>query len=280
MDQSAYLARVSTENISGMNNCSIAPVRVTPRQSSTSTGIKDRRSRRHDFQPGKLERAVERRLHRHFRQPATFDLAPLRTTASGSLLTTRPSVDDWSIPRHAGKTADVSLTQGQSVQVVIEYYQHDGESELHFFVTQATPIHSAFLTRLTPMNFYALSAGAPDAERAARVLTVLTDPTKFWGKYLLPTRLTTTPTITSGNTGAEMFGARPIILPGSASRSSRPPNGSQRICGSPAWNSLSGEWLAKGSLRRELFEPDGTQNLDPHYNQGRAPEPDRFGKHH
>jgi hypothetical protein len=44
-----------------------------------------------------------------------------------------------------------------------------------------------FLTRVTLMNFYPLSAGAPDSERAKTVLGVLTDPKKFWGEYLLPT---------------------------------------------------------------------------------------------
>jgi len=45
----------------------------------------------------------------------------------------------------------------------------------------------AFLTRLTPMNFYPLTCGAPDAERAKRVLKVMTDPKKFWGEWILPT---------------------------------------------------------------------------------------------
>src|SRR6202050_4521423 len=96
-------------------------------------------------------------------------------------------IDDWGVHGADEKTGDVSLTQGQAVPVVIEYYQHDGGSELHFSVNQATPTHGAFLTRLTPMNFYPLSSGAPDAARAKRVLSVLTDPAKFWGQYLLPT---------------------------------------------------------------------------------------------
>jgi len=38
----------------------------------------------------------------------------------------------------------------------------------------------AFLTRLTPMNFYPLIAGVPDSSRAGRVLKLMTDPKKFW----------------------------------------------------------------------------------------------------
>ena len=45
----------------------------------------------------------------------------------------------------------------------------------------------AFLTRLTPMNFYPLICCAPDADRAKRVLAVMTDPSQFWGDWILPT---------------------------------------------------------------------------------------------
>ena len=45
----------------------------------------------------------------------------------------------------------------------------------------------AFLTRLTPMNFYPLIAGVPDSSRAGRVLKLMTDPKKFWGQWVLPT---------------------------------------------------------------------------------------------
>jgi hypothetical protein len=44
-----------------------------------------------------------------------------------------------------------------------------------------------FLTRLTPANFYPLISGAPDAARAQRVLAVMTDPSQFWGEWILPT---------------------------------------------------------------------------------------------
>lgn len=45
----------------------------------------------------------------------------------------------------------------------------------------------AFLTRLTPMNFYPLIAGAADQPRAERVLKLMTDPKKFWGRWVIPT---------------------------------------------------------------------------------------------
>ncbi|MGC8550923.1 MAG: amylo-alpha-1,6-glucosidase [Acidobacteriaceae bacterium] len=44
-----------------------------------------------------------------------------------------------------------------------------------------------FLTRLTPANFYPLICGAADAERGRKLLSVMTDPTQFWGQWILPT---------------------------------------------------------------------------------------------
>ena len=45
----------------------------------------------------------------------------------------------------------------------------------------------AFETRLTPMNFYPLICGAPDQRQAKRMLDLLTDPKKFWGRWIIPT---------------------------------------------------------------------------------------------
>ena len=44
-----------------------------------------------------------------------------------------------------------------------------------------------FLTRLTPMNFYPLICGAPSRAQAKCVISVMTDPKKFWGRWILPT---------------------------------------------------------------------------------------------
>jgi putative isomerase len=44
-----------------------------------------------------------------------------------------------------------------------------------------------FLSRITPMNFYPLICGAPDENRAKRVLETLTNPSKFWGRWMVPT---------------------------------------------------------------------------------------------
>lgn len=44
-----------------------------------------------------------------------------------------------------------------------------------------------FLTRLTPMNFYPLIAGAASAQQARSVIAIMTDPKRFWGRWILPT---------------------------------------------------------------------------------------------
>lgn len=44
-----------------------------------------------------------------------------------------------------------------------------------------------FLTRLTPMNFYPLMCGAPDEKRMKRMMSILSNPGKFWGRWLVPT---------------------------------------------------------------------------------------------
>lgn len=44
-----------------------------------------------------------------------------------------------------------------------------------------------FLTRLTPANFYPLSAGAASPSQAKRVLAIMTDRAQFWGEFILPT---------------------------------------------------------------------------------------------
>jgi glycogen debranching enzyme len=45
----------------------------------------------------------------------------------------------------------------------------------------------AFLTRITPMNFYPLACGAASPERAERVLEWVYNTDKFWGEWMLPT---------------------------------------------------------------------------------------------
>jgi putative isomerase len=99
----------------------------------------------------------------------------------------KPLMSDLPFHNIREKGAELHLDKGQTIPIVVEYHQDTRAAELHLSVAQSKPAHGAFLTCLTPMNFYPLSAGTPDADRARRMLGVLTDPSKFWGHYLLPT---------------------------------------------------------------------------------------------
>jgi hypothetical protein len=176
-------------------------------------------------------------------------------------------IDDWSIHGADEKTGEVSLTQGQAVPVIIEYFQDEGGSELHFSVNQATPTHGAFLTRLTPMNFYPLSSGAPDADQAKRVLSVLTDPTKFWGQYLLPT-------LPYDDLNwhdqeywkGDIWGPTNYITWVGIKKYASPEQIAQYADRNVQL--FMREWLRDGVCSENYLSTDGTHNHDPHYTWG------------
>jgi putative isomerase len=176
-------------------------------------------------------------------------------------------IDYWSVHRALEKTANVSLTQGQTVPVVIEYFQHEYGAELHFSVSELVPPLGGFLTRLTPMNFYALSAGAPDADRAKRTLGVLTDPTKFWGKYLLPTLAYDDPNYHEQEYWrGDVWAPVNYIMWGGIKKYASPPQVAEYADRSVQL--FMREWLAKGVCGENYLSTDGTQNHQAHYTWG------------
>jgi putative isomerase len=106
-----------------------------------------------------------------------------RLTIDGRLV-----LDTWSRTTGDRRTADITLEAGKPCPVVLEYFEDTGKASLHFTVHRLSPGKpgSDWLTRLTPMNFYPLICGAPDAERAGRVLSWMYREDKFWGLWLLP----------------------------------------------------------------------------------------------
>jgi putative isomerase len=72
--------------------------------------------------------------------------------------------------------------------VVLEYFEDQGKASLRLTVHRLSPGKpgSDWLTRVTPMNFYPLICGAPNAEQARRVLGWMFREDKFWGRWLLP----------------------------------------------------------------------------------------------
>jgi hypothetical protein len=178
-------------------------------------------------------------------------------------------VDDWSVHAARKITHDISLSQGQSVPIIVEYFQDGGGSELHISVNRplSSDDQGSFLTRLTPMNFYPLSAGTPDAERAQGVLKVLTDPTKFWGKYLLPTVAYDDPNYHDQEYWKGDVWGPPNYITWVGFKNYASPD----QIGEFADRSVElfmREWLAKGVCGENYLSTDGTQNHDPHYTWG------------
>jgi hypothetical protein len=176
-------------------------------------------------------------------------------------------IDDWSTHAVREKTADVSLTQGQAVPVLVEYYQHDGGSELHFTISQEVPTHGAFLTRLTPMNFYPFSAGVPDADRARRMLGVLTDPSKFWGKYLLPTLAYDDPDYyLQEYWRGDVWGPPNYITWVGIKKYASPEQIAEFADRNVGF--FMRNWLSQGVCSENYLSTDGEHNHDPHYTWG------------
>ncbi len=123
--------------------------------------------------------------------PRTGDYR-LRTKADDGVrvwLDGRLVIDDWLAHWEEPRHADVRLEAGKTYPLVVEYFDGDRMASLHLTVHEIAAGRSGgdWLTRITPMNFYPLICGAPDAPRAERVLGWIFREDKFWGRFLLPT---------------------------------------------------------------------------------------------
>ncbi len=101
----------------------------------------------------------------------------------------RKVIDTWQAGHGEERYADIRVKTGQEVQVVLEYFNERSPASLQMSVHPLSPGKpgSDWLTRLTPMNFYPLTAGVPDSGRARQVLATLYSRDKFWLKWLIPT---------------------------------------------------------------------------------------------
>lgn len=90
-----------------------------------------------------------------------------------------------------GENKDAGMYRRQAVEMNRRINAKLWNEELGIYCSRfwdnddGTP--GAFLARLTPANFYPLISGAPSAAQAKRVLAIMTDPTQFWGEWILPT---------------------------------------------------------------------------------------------
>jgi hypothetical protein len=94
------------------------------------------------------------------------------------------------VNNHEQRVVDWQVESGEIYPIAIEYHRGpQGKAELHLNVYRLTPGKpgSDWITRLTPMNFYPLSAGAADKVRADKTLSWMYREDKFWLPWILPT---------------------------------------------------------------------------------------------
>jgi hypothetical protein len=159
------------------------------------------------------------------------------------------------------------FTAGQKIPIVAEFIQNKPNNLLHMTVQQLVPRHGDFLTRLSPMNFYVLSAGTPDAERAKVVMKTVTDPHKFWGKYLLPTLAYDDPDWVDQQywRGDVWAPVNYIAWPG-IKRYASPEQTAQYA--DRGVDLFMSNWLKDGVCSENYLSTDGTHAHDPHYTWG------------
>ncbi|HET6384160.1 MAG TPA: PA14 domain-containing protein [Armatimonadota bacterium] len=178
-------------------------------------------------------------------------------------------LDDWVVHPATERTAEVKLVAGRPAPVVVEYFQHEGGASLTLSVAvvQVGKTSAPFLTRITPMNFYPLIAGVPDAARAKRVMAALTDPKKFWGTWVLPTLAYDDPDYHQQEYWrGDIWGpVNYLVFQGllrfaTAAEQSSFADKSVRL--------FMRNWTRSGVCGENYLSTDGTQNHDPHYTWG------------
>ena len=142
--------------------------------------------------------------------------------------------------------------------------------ELGLYCTRLWSLNGSpgkFLTRITPMNFYPLICGAPDAKRAARVLQTLTDPKKFWGAWLIPTLLYDDPEYaTQEYWKGHVWGPVNYLVWLGLRRYGTPLQ--QAEFARRSANLFMRNWTARGTCNENYRSTDGTGDDHPHYMWG------------
>jgi neutral trehalase len=125
----------------------------------------------------------------------------------------------------------------------------------------------SFLTRLTPMNFYPLLAGIPDTERAEQVLSVMQDPKRFWGEWILPTVAYDDPVWPQQDywKGKVWAPVNYLVFQGLLRYAS--PETINHFADRSLRLFMS-NWESKGVCGENYLSKDGTQSSDPHYTWG------------
>lgn len=125
----------------------------------------------------------------------------------------------------------------------------------------------AFLTRLTPMNFYPLICGAADANRAKHVLAIMTNTNQFWGEWILPTVSRADPFFKQQNYWrGKVWGPVNYLVFQGVKRYAPPEI--QSAYAEKSVKLFMQNWLEKGVCSENYFSATGQPGSDPHYTWG------------
>jgi hypothetical protein len=185
------------------------------------------------------------------------------------LIDGKPLLEDWAVNMARESKGSITLNAGQAYAFTMEYYQADGGATASLRVsyedTAAPPVD--YLTRWTPMNFYPLICGAPDARRAQRMIKMLTDPKKFWGKFLLPTLAYDDPKYPVQHywRGKTWAPANYLVFQGL--KRYAPPEVVQEFAKRNVEMFMT-HWKSKGVCSENYLSTDGSPSSDPNYTWG------------
>lgn len=236
-------------------------------RNATRDGLLEWGSATGDFQAAQYETGWDDNLH--------FAGAKMRGTTMNAYAADLSAM--WSMDAHylelisafLGEKSDAARFRGEHAEMNKRINDRLWNTRLNCYCSRfwddASP--DVFLTRLTPMNFYPLSAGAPNKDRAHRALQVLTDPAKFWGRYLLPTLAYDDPDYHQQEYWrGDVWGPPNYIMWQGIEKYAPPP----RIAEYAERNVdlFMRNWLAKGVCGENYLSTAGTQSSDAHYTWG------------
>ncbi len=179
-------------------------------------------------------------------------------------------IDDWKIHgTNETDSAPIELAGGVAHPIKVEYFQAAGDATCRLEVEQLDEDKPAetFYNRLSPLNFYPMMAGVPDATQAAQMRDVLFRSPKFDGDYMCPTISRDDPAFPlQGYWRGTIWGPTNYLLY----------QGLRRYCTDAERNEYAKKsvalfmknWNADGTCHENFNGITGEGRSDPHYSWG------------
>jgi len=167
----------------------------TPILQDSVTGQTEYRIR-HDWRNGGPVRGIPKNYWSaiwtgtfHPQKTGSYRFYVRANTGAKLYLNEKKVIDTWRVGHGQRRFADIRVKKGENIPMKLEYFDDKGPGSIRLTVHKLSPGKSGsdWLTRLTPMNFYPLAAGVPNARRAKKVLDHLYNKNTFWLHWLLPT---------------------------------------------------------------------------------------------